>query len=473
MAISCPNAWSGATDRSARHVQEDVSGSLWGGCILLFFSCLACQRLLDVRQDVFHIFDADGEAYQVRSDACLLQLLVAQLTVRVAGRVEHTGARVRHVRHDADHLQAVHEVDGILACAFQSEGYDAARAVGEVFLRQFVVLVALQSAIVYPGYTRMLLQVFSYRLGVAAVLGDTQMEGLQSEIEQERVLRRLDGTEVAHQLCRCLGDVCHLAECLRVGQPVVRGVGLGQSGELVGMCVPVEIAAVDDCSAHTHGVSVHILGRGVGHDVGSPFKRTAVDRGSERVVDNQGYPVAVGDACELLDVEHLYARVGDGLAEEGFGVRTEGLADFLFAGISVDEGAVDAHLFESDTEEVERAAIDCRGTDEVVAGFTDVVDGIEVGCLSRGGQHGAHAAFECGNLGCHGVVGRVLQTGIEIAVLFQVEEACHLFAAAIFEGGALVDGEYTRLSVLGCPSCLDTQCAAFSLLCHNVISFIF
>ena len=199
-------------------------------------------------------------------------------------------------------------------------------------------------------------------------------------------------------------------------------------------------------------MSVHILGRGVGHDVGSPFKRTAVDRGSECVVDNQGYPVAVGDACELLDVEHLYARVGDGLAEEGFGVRTEGLADFLFAGISVDEGAVDAHLFKSDTEEVERAAIDCRGTDEVVAGFTDVVDGIEVGCLSRGGQHGTHAAFECGNLGCHGVVGRVLQTGIEIAVLFQVEEACHLFAAAIFEGGALVDGEYTRLSVLGCPS---------------------
>ena len=90
---------------------------------------------------------------------------------------------------------------------------------------------------------------------------------------------------------------------------MVRFIRLSQSGEFVGMCFPIEIAAVYDGSAYTGGMSVHIFGGRVSHNVGSPFKRTTVDGSGESIVDNQRHPVLVGNTCKLLNVEHIDAGV--------------------------------------------------------------------------------------------------------------------------------------------------------------------
>ena len=234
----------------------------------------------------------------------------------------------------------------------------------------------------------------------------------------------------------------------------------------MGAGVPVEVAAIDDDAAHLCGVSVHILRGGVGDDVGAPLEGTAVDGCGECVIDDEGHAVLVGDACKLLDVQNLAARVRDGLAEQRLGVGTEGCRDFLLAGLLRYKGALDAQLLQRDAEEVVRATVDFVGSDEVVAGLTDVEDGIEVGCLTRRGQHSAHTAFEGGNLRGHRVVGGILQASVEVALLLQVEEVGHFFRVVILERGALDDGEHARFAVLGLPACLYAERGAFHFLCH-------
>ena len=227
------------------------------------------------------------------------------------------------------------------------------------------------------------------------------------------------------------------------------------------MGLPIEVAAVDNAAPHRRGMAVHVLGGGVGHDVGSPLEGPAVDGGGEGVVDDEGYAVGVSHAGEAFNVEHVATGVGDGFAEEAFRVGTECFFYLFIGSVGVDKGAFDAHLLHGHAEEVERAAVDGAGGDEMVAGFADVEHGIEAGGLSAGGEHGGDSAFELGYLGGYGVVGGVLQTSVEITAVLEVEQTRHLFAVVIFEGGALVDGEHAGLALLGLPSGLHTEGGGF------------
>jgi hypothetical protein len=64
-----------------------------------------CKRLLDIFEDILHIFDTNRETDQVGGDTCLAQLFVTELTVGVRGGMQHAGAGISHVGHDVDHLQ--------------------------------------------------------------------------------------------------------------------------------------------------------------------------------------------------------------------------------------------------------------------------------------------------------------------------------------------------------------------------------
>ena len=44
----------------------------------------------------------------------------------------------------------------------------------------------------------------------------------------------------------------------------------------------------------------------------------------------------------------------------------------------------------------------------MVAGFADVKDGIEIGCLSGGGEERGHAAFQSRDFGRYGIAGGIL-----------------------------------------------------------------
>ena len=293
----------------------------------------------------------------------------------------------------------------------------------------------------------MAVQELRHLAGGAGDMRHPHAQGLEAEVEVEGVLRALDGAQVAHQLARGLGDIGQFAEFLRVGQTVIGRVGRGQPGEFLRMGLPVEVAAVHDGSADGGAVAVHVLGRGVGDDVGAELEGPAVDRGREGVVDDQGHAVGVSDAGETLNVEHAHTRVGQRLAEDQLGVGPESGLDLLVGGVLVDEGYLDPHLGEGDAEEVVGAAVDLGGGDHVGAGLADVEAGEEVGGLPGRGQHRGHAALEGGDARGDAVVGRVLEPRVEVAGLFEVEETAHLVAGRILEGRALDDGHLAGFAV--------------------------
>ena len=104
------------------------------------------------------------------------------------------------------------------------------------------------------------------------------------------------------------------------------------------------------------------------------------------------------------------------------------------------------------------------------AGFADVEDGEEGGCLPGRGEDSAHAPLQVGDSGRHRVVGGVLQAGIKIAVRLQVKELAHLVGRVVFESGGLVDGDLSRLPVSWVPARVDTFCFDAVVIVHECSS---
>ena len=180
--------------------------------------------------------------------------------------------------------------------------------------------------------------------GVGAVPLHPQGKGFQVHPQEIAVHGAGDGSQIPHQLGRGFGDVGQLAEFFRVGDAVVGFVRGGEAGEFVGVSLPVKIAAVHNAASHLHGVAVHVLGGGVGDNVGAPGKGTAVYGGGKGVVHDQGHTVAVGRLGKTLNVQNHQGRVGDGLGEDQLGVGAECGVQLLVVGVGADEGAVDAHF---------------------------------------------------------------------------------------------------------------------------------
>ena len=305
-----------------------------------------------------------------------------------------------------------------------------------------------------------------HRQAVLTVAGHADVEALQAHVQVEGVLGGLDGAQVPHQLGGALGDEgALLAELFGVGDAVIAVVGGGEAGELVSVGHPVEVAAVHDGAAHGHAVAVHVLGGGVGDDVGAPLDGTAVHRGGEGVVHDQRHAVAVSRGGELLNVQHRQGRVGDGLAEDSAGVGPEGGLQLFLRAVWGDEGGLDAHFGHGDGDQVEGAAVYAGGGHDVVSAVHDVEQGEKVGSLAGGGQHGGGAALQGGDLGGHIVVGGVLEAGVEIAAGLQVKKLAHVLGCGVLEGGGLDDGDLPRLAVAGGIASLDT--GGFDAMAHG------
>ena len=110
----------------------------------------------------------------------------------------------------------------------------------------------------------------------------------------------------------------------------------------------------------------------MGNDIAPEFERTAENRRRERIVDNERNAVFVSDLGELRDVENATGRIGDGLAENAFRVRTERRLNRLRVGIWINEREFDTELLERNGEEVESSAVDLGGTYDMVSRAAEI-----------------------------------------------------------------------------------------------------
>ena len=97
---------------------------------------------------------------------------------------------------------------------------------------------------------------------------------------------------------------------------MIRFIRFSQSMIFMSIGIPVKVTAVNDSSANLHSMSVHIFGCGMGDDISSPFKRTAVYRCSEGVVYNKRNFMFVSNLCEFFNIKNYQGRVCDGLCEK-------------------------------------------------------------------------------------------------------------------------------------------------------------
>ena len=208
----------------------------------------------------------------------------------------------------------------------------------------------------------------------------------------------------------------------------------------------------------------------MGDDVRAPFDGPAVHGGGEGVIHNQGNAVPVGGRGEHLNIEHAQGRICDGFTENGLCVRPESGVQLFRRAVRRDEGEFNAHLFHRDGKEVIGAAVDGGAGHHMISGVGDVEHGVKIRRLAGGSQHCGGAAFQRTDLRGHGVTGRILQAGIEIAGGFQIKQLAHVLAGVVFEGGGLDDGDLAGFSVFRRVAALDAY--GFDG-CHDVFPSFF
>ena len=333
------------------------------------------QRLLEIRDDILGILDTDGQTHHVRRDAGFDQLLIGELTMGRGRGMEHAGAGVGDMDDDLRELERFHKAYSALFAALEANRDNAAGAVGHILLRNVVILIGFQPRIIDGLDLVMVLKELGGGLRVGAMARHSQRQCVQTEVKQERVLRRLLRAEVTHEVGTALGDVRRLAELVGIDNAVIGLVGRGEHREIA--ACPVKVAGIDNDAAQRDSVTVHVLGGRMNDDVGAPFKGTAVDRGREGVVHDQRDMMRVSDLSEHFDIDNIQRGIGDGLDEYRLGVGLKHLVKLLGSDHGADKIERDTEITQGLVEKIDT---NLSGfTFQELEDFTDLVLDAAVG----------------------------------------------------------------------------------------------
>ena len=295
----------------------------------------------------------------------------------------------------------------------------------------------------------------------------TQVEGFQTQVEQKGILRRLDGTQISHELDGRLGNIGSLAEAFAVGEPVIGGIRFRQTREFILVRFPVKVAAVHNHAAHGGGMAVHVLGGGVGDDIRTPFKRTAINGRGKGIVHNEGNAVRMGNVRHFTDIQHAKRGIGNSLRKESFRIGAERFGDFLRRSVLVHESNFNAHFPECDGKEVVCAPVNRRSTDDMIPSLANIENGKEGSRLAGRRQNGGHTALQFGNFSGNRLIAGVLEACIKESGFFQIKQFCHLFAGLVLERRALVNGQYAGFALFRRPARLHAQGLRSQFLIHH------
>ncbi len=205
---------------------------------------------------------------------------------------------------------------------------------------------------------------------------------------------RVSSAEVAQAFGARPHDERGLAELLVEDNAVISGIGLGQDRKFAGSA-PVEPAAVDDRAADGDAVAADPFGRGIHDDVGAKLDRTAEKGRRERVVDQQRDFRLMRDVGNVRNIQHLEAGIADGLRDHEPGVGLDCRAKSIERA-RLDESGGDAETRQRMREQIDGAAIERGGGDDMVAGVKQGSDGeMQRGHAARRADR-ADAAFQRG-----------------------------------------------------------------------------
>ena len=248
--------------------------------------------------------------------------------------------------------------------------HDRPRAARQQPLRKLMVRMIFQRRMQHPVDCLVGGQRLQHRERIAHVALHAHTQRLDALQQLERVGRREARAKIAQTFRAGTHDEGGLAELLVEDDAVIAGIGLSELGKLARR-VPVEPAAIDDDAADRNPVAADPFGRGVHHDIGAELDRAAEERRRKGVVDQKRNPGVMGDLRDIRNVQHLKPGIADSLADHQPRVRLDRGAEFVERA-RLDEGGGDAEARQRMRQQIDGAAIERGGGDDVVAGIEQV-----------------------------------------------------------------------------------------------------
>ena len=300
---------------------------------------------------------------------------------------------------NGEDLEVTQELLGSLATTSNVNSDDTAGTVWQVLLSQLVVFITWKTRIAYVRNLRVIYKRLGNCLAILAMLSHTNMQGLKAKVEIESALWRLNRTKVTHKLNGCLSNKsAAVTKGICIHKVVIGRVRLCQAWELICVSSPVKVATVNNSAANSRAMTVHVLGSGMGHNICSPLKRTAVHRRGKRIVNNQWHAMVMSSLCPTLNIKDNQRRVCNSLTKDALGIWPKCCVNLLVSCIWRDKRALHTHLFKGDSKQVKGSAINGGKRNKVISGLSNVKDGKEVCCLTRRSQHCSGTALKSTNL---------------------------------------------------------------------------
>ena len=243
---------------------------------------------------------------------------------------------------------------------------------------------------------------------------DTKRECLKSLQEDEGVewrngrsgVAKYHGTDACYECSRS----CHIGKhCAMVAR-----VGLGKRRILVWICLPVKCAAIHNHATERCAMTADEFGSRMHHHISAVLDRTNKVGSAESVIDNEWNAVAVSHLSDSVEVGYIRIRVAEGLGIHRLGIWANCLFE-RFEVVDIHNRVANALSLERVSNQIERAAIEVVGSDNVVAVACDILQRIGCGSGTRSHSEGSHTTFE----GCDALLkhrlGRIGETAIDIS----------------------------------------------------------
>ena len=124
--------------------------------LVVFLRCR--QSLIEIPQEIVEALQSDGNADHIRADAGHDLLLIGQLLVRCAARVNHQAFGVSDIGEMRVNLDGLDKTPSSGPTTFNAEGKNRPGAFGEIFLGALVVGAIGQARVTHPGHKAVLVQ---------------------------------------------------------------------------------------------------------------------------------------------------------------------------------------------------------------------------------------------------------------------------------------------------------------------------
>ena len=180
------------------------------------------------------------------------------------------------------------------------------------------------------------------------------------------------------------------------------------------MCHPIKRSAINNGTANSHSMTVHILCGGVNDNIGSPLNRTTIHWRRKRIINNQGDTMRMCSLCPTLNIKHHKRRIGNGLTKDALSRGSECRSNFFIGGIGRDKRALHTHLRKRCREQVKRTSINSGNSHDMASCLSDIKDREERCCHTGCRKHCGASAFKLADF-CRNTIKRwILQARIEI-----------------------------------------------------------